>query len=582
VTTLIQRFAENASKFPQKVALIWEEGQISYEEFYSQVARLAGGLRSSGLEPGQTVLICTGKSHTLALYYLAVWMAGGIAVPVNWKLSPPRLAHLGEIIKPSVILFADEYWDAAITTAAKLTTSPKLVGENRGIRWSELVSIGYPPSDLPDPQSVVYLNFTSGSTGEPKGARTTLANLDANCRAATEGLHLTPDDVQMSMFAAYSHPHELFARAIHLGGTVVLQESIYPRSLAEAVAKYRITALMAIPVVYAQLMRFAQVHDLGSLRLAEAGGMVTPVSLSQEFNRMVGIPITTVWGSTETTGIALSNYGHEKELCGSLGFALPGYRVHLADESGGEIMDGDTSGELVISGDGVVSGYWNPGQDEGVFVGGHYYSGDIVQKGIAGEVNYMGRSDGVLKVAGEKVQPAEIEKLLLELDEVEEVAVAATPDPVRGEVPVAFVVPSPGAKLSADVLRKHLAERLPAIKVPRLYMFLPALPRTASGKVDLKALQGEPANFPQAMLNGITERISRLNVSVLDILSDLSKLFDEEQTLRQKENLGPVSHREDLARLRELQGFNRGELHDEALERIFTYLWETLRLTQEL
>jgi long-chain acyl-CoA synthetase len=579
--TILQCMLENAQNHPEKTAFIWDGGSITWEDFVDKASRFAGGLTAAGLIPGDTVLVCADKSFLLPFYYLSVWMAGGVAAPVNWKLSTPRLTQLGEFVSPKFVLFEDAYYDAALTCTTSLAHKPRMIGESMGVHWSELVSIGKKPDVLPSLENVVYLNFTSGSCGNPKGALTTLANLSANCESACSGLGLTDEDIHLSVFAPYVHPHELFARAVYLGGTAVLLANILPRGLAQAVEKHRVSAIMAIPPVYSQLMRFADKFDLSSLRLVEAGGMTTPPSLVGEFKRRVGVPVTTVWGSTETSGITLSNRGHEMELAGALGFALPGYQINLADESGAEIMDVEATGELVISGTGVVNGYWKADPDaNSPFTAGHYYTGDIVRLEKSGALYYVGRWDGVLKVAGEKVMPAEIENLLLQLPEVEEAAMASLPDPVRGEIPVVYVVPAPGASLDVDSLRRHLASRLPAIKVPRQYQILSALPRTVSGKLDLRTLRNGVEDNPSAMLHGISERIGRLNVRVLDLLSELSDLLDEEKALRHVIGLGSVSRREELARLRELVGHNRGELHDEALERIFTYLWQTLRLEQ--
>jgi long-chain acyl-CoA synthetase len=331
----------------------------------------------------------------------------------------------------------------------------------------------------------VYLNFTSGTTGVPKGAVTTHANIYWNTRASIESFHLTSEDIHLCMFPIFTHPHELFARPLSLGGTIVLTDNIYPKSIAKVISNHRVTCLMAISALYEALMRLYGYapFDLSSLRIAESGGMHTNPTLVQKFKESFGIPISPVWGSTETTGISIATPIDRGYKAGSMGTSCPHYEVKIVGEDGEELPP-DEIGEMVIRGPAVCSEYFNqPDETKRCMKDGWYFTGDLVKMDSDGYFFFMSRKAGMMKVGGMKVFPIEIEDVLMSHPQIAEAAVFKVQDQTHGEVPKALIVIKEGMELSTAEVRRYCEERLAKYKIPRIIEFTPQLPRNPGGKI---------------------------------------------------------------------------------------------------
>jgi long-chain acyl-CoA synthetase len=336
----------------------------------------------------------------------------------------------------------------------------------------------------------VYLNFTSGSTGIPKGALTTHANIYWNTKSAVESLGLNQDDIHLCCFPVFNHPHELFARALFLGGTMVLTDDTLPKTIASAVSEHGVTCLMAISVIYENLVHYnASPLELRTLRLAESGGMYVRPALAEAFKNRFNIPIIPVWGSTEATGIALAMPVKGECRSGSMGKPCPYYEVKIVDEDGTE-LDRDEVGEMAVKGPAVCSKYFdNPEETEKHIRDGWLYTGDLVKKDNEGYFYFIGRKSGMIKVAGLRVYPAEIEEVLITHPEVKEAAVVKLQDSVLGEVPKAVVVLKSNSAVNQEELRKYCARRIAKYKVPATIEFVKELPKTPSGKIQYQKLQ---------------------------------------------------------------------------------------------
>jgi acyl-coenzyme A synthetase/AMP-(fatty) acid ligase len=372
-----------------------------------------------------------------------------------------------------------------------------MLGEDYGdyIKWSDIEKNGKasaPPVTI-TPDDPFYLNYTSGSSGNSKGAITTHLNIYWNTASAVDALQLTPDDVHICMFAPFAHPHELFARSLFLGGTIVLVNTVYPKSIAEAITKNKVTCMMGLAPMYENLLELLEHHkgyDLSSLRVPESGGMFTRQELIERFKGKIGVPIVPVWGSTETTGIALANRPGSVQQPGSVGVPCKGYDVRIVDENGTDTAPGEV-GEMIFRGPAVVKGYFEENTAESVcFKDGWYYSGDFGKTDESGNFYFVERKSGMMKVAGFKVYPAEIEQALLDHSGIREAAIVSVKDRLRGEVPKAIIVSKNGA-ISPIEIFKFCRLKLPHYKVPRIVEFRQSLPKTGSGKINKKLLQTE-------------------------------------------------------------------------------------------
>ena len=497
--TLIEQLERNAREFPHKTAMVFKDTRINYQELNDTVNRLANSLRDIGIKKGDRVCMALPRTPELVISFLAIAKAYGIAVPVNFELTPERIRELILKINPGCLIVHSSFLSHIKEAVSELSNMCIICveGEDRDcISWNEALRKGSsknPSFDIKD-DDIVYLNYTSGSTGESKGAITTHANIYWNTVAAIEILGLKHEDVHLCMFAPFAHPHEIFARPLLLGGTMVLVDKIYPKSIAEAISMHRVTCMMGLAPMYENLLDLLEykTYDMSSLRIPESGGMFTRMEILERFKERLGVPIVPVWGSTETTGIAIANRPGKPIPPGSVGRPCPYYEVRIVDEEDKELPPGEV-GEMIFKGPAVVGGYyeWHGIDTVRQFKDGWYYSGDLGRMDEDGNFYFVERKTGMMKVAGLKVYPLEIELALLEHPDIKEVAVVPVRDRLRGEVPKAIIVPRDGNLLAAKDVIEFCKDKLAHYQLPRLIEIRETLPKTGSGKINKRLLQME-------------------------------------------------------------------------------------------
>jgi len=490
----------NAREFPEKTAIIFHDRKMTYRQLNEDVNRLAHGLMRLGLNKGDRVGLMLPRIPELVIGFLAVAKTGAIAVPVNFELPAEGIRAVLDRTTPRILVAAEQFSDLVMTlfpTNDQTTIIVTGKHDQGWASWNDVMETG--PTNDPSREvhvnDVVYLNFTSGSTGNSKGAVTTHAHIHRNTIASVDALGLTREDVHLCMFAPFAHPHELFARSLYLGGTMVLLENVYPKSLAKAIEDNRVTCVMGLAPMYENLLEVLEHkrYDLSSLRIPESGGMFTRLDLIERFKDTLGVPIIPVWGSTETTGIALANRPGEDVVPCSAGRPCPSYEVKIVDDEGKELPAGEI-GEMVFKGPAVVESYYDDAASTAAcFRDRWYFSGDLGRQDQQGNFFFVERKRGMMKVAGHKVFPLEIEQVLLDHPKIKETAVIAAKDRLRGEVPKAFIVPKSGADLTEKEVLLFCKEHLAHYKLPRIIEIRDSLPKIGSGKINKKALQLEHA-----------------------------------------------------------------------------------------
>ena len=270
-------------------------------------------------------------------------------------------------------------------------------------------------------------------------------------------------------------------------------DKIYPKSIAEAIAKHKVTTMMGLSPMYETLIELIEhrTYDLSSLRVPESGGMHTRIELIERFRQETSVPIIPVWGSTETTGIALANRPTEHMPAGSVGKPCASYEVKIVDENDNELPDGEI-GEMTFRGPAVIQNYYgNSINGKICFKNSWYYSGDLGRKDKDGNFYFVDRKTGMMKVAGLKVYPMEIEIVLMSHPDIKEAAVISVKDRLRGEVPKAIIVGRNGNILTEEDIVGFCKKRLPHYKLPRMVEIRESLPKIGSGKINKKVLQME-------------------------------------------------------------------------------------------
>lgn len=478
--------ARRARKTPHRVALVHGDDHISYADLHERTTRLAHALRRAGIRHGDRVAYL-GPNHPAFLETLfATGLLGAVFVPLNTRLAAPEIAYqlqdsgarallhapsCAELVPDSVPLTVEvgpayeEFLAAAATEAA--TTGP----------IDETVAL----------DELCLIMYTSGTTGRPKGAMLTHANLTWNAVNVLVDQDLTTDDRAL-VCAPLFHTAALNMLTLPVllkGGTCVLVASFDPADTLELVHKHRISSMFGVPAMFDLLARqhgFATA-DLSSLRLLSCGGAPVPTALLRTYQRR-GLTILQGYGMTEAApGTLFLDAEHAVSKAGSAGVPHFFSDVRILGPDRLPVAPGEP-GEITVRGPHVGPGYWGlPEETARAFHDGWFRSGDAARVDADGYVTIAGRIDDMYISGGENVYPAEVEDALLTLPGVAECAVIGVPDQRWGEVGRAFVVPAAGARPVPGELLAALGGRLAKYKIPASVVLVERLPRTASGKV---------------------------------------------------------------------------------------------------
>ncbi len=480
--------------------MLTADASWTWTELDAEVDRLAGLLKRIGVRHGDPVGFLLTKRPEVITGFLACARLGAIMAPINFKLHPD---HVRDQLETAQIrtLFVESRFDPLLKSLLHLIPDPRRIiyvdGPGRhGDTHLDGLATEPPLTDAPavHPDTPCYYNYTSGTTGRPKGAITSHRHIMANGWATVDAFDFTEEDVFLGMFSVFAHPHELFHRSILVGGAFVVLDTLSPRVVAAAIERHRISWMMAVPSFYEMLLEHGSVgdetdgHDLSSLRILEAGGAhVGATSLSQMENRF-GARFMPVWGCTEASGVALANGPGADRQPGATGRPVPGYEVKVLDDRGREVGPGEV-GEMVIRGPAVADGYVNnPDETAALFQDGWYHTRDLVRRDESGWFYFIGRRSEMLKIGGIRVYPLEIEKVLKDHPDVRDVVVVRAEERVRGEVARAVVATIPGSTVDGRALQAYCRDRLAVYKVPRIVEFWQEIPKLPNGKIDKQSV----------------------------------------------------------------------------------------------
>jgi len=507
VADLVTRAAERAGDSP---ALLAGPAALTWAELDGLVDRAASALRGLGLAPGDRIVLQLGNSVDFPALYFGALRVGLVAVPANTGYTGPELAHLLQDSGARALVTSSVH---VIAEAGALPT-----GELRHV----LVAAPSGPdgtlalpgllADAPElayrhvprsPEDLAVLGYTSGTSGRPRGAmlthRALLANLE-QC-AALWPTPVLPNDVVLlaiPLFHAYGlNPGlGLLARA---GATGVLVDHFDPAETLELISRHRITAVPAVPAMY---VRWAAEPGLraafAGVRLATSGAAPLPPTTLLALGA-AGISVYEGYGLTEAAPVLTSTLVGGAPKPGSVGRAISGVELRLAEASGGEtepepedeagpgeldlVGPGGGPGEIVVRGPNLFSGYWPDGAD-GPDAEGWWATGDVAYADDDGDLHLVDRRTELILVSGFNVYPAEVEAVLAAHPGVVEAAVVGRPDPERGdETVLAYVVAAVGAAPTEQELLDWAARSLARFKLPAAVEFVPELPHTATGKV---------------------------------------------------------------------------------------------------
>jgi malonyl-CoA/methylmalonyl-CoA synthetase len=484
--TLAQLFEESFTRRRDAVGLEWQGRELTFGEIDSRANRMARELAARGLRAGDRLAVYLANRLDIIDLFLACVRLGVIYVPINILYREREVDHILRDAGPRALVAAGtppatepvEWWgvDALAGDAAARDSAPIAAA---------------PAAEDGTPAAIVY---TSGTTGAAKGAVLTQGNLAANGRALVGAWRITSADrflVALPLFHVHGLGNGLHCWLASGCRTRLLERFDHTTAAAEFL-DFRPTLFFGVPTMYVRLLEVEAdtAARIGrAMRLFVSGSAPLSSNVFEAFRARFGHAILERYGMTETL-MTVGNPCDGERRAGTVGLPLPGVEVRIVDSEGRGVADGE-SGELLVRGPNVCAGYWRREEaTRASFVDGWFRTGDIGVRSADGYYTLHGRRSDLIISGGFNIYPREIEDLLLEQPGVAEAAVVGAPDPLRGEVPVAYIVPRPaGASIDAAALEAACRATLASFKVPRTFVAVERLPRTALGKIQKHLLE---------------------------------------------------------------------------------------------
>jgi fatty-acyl-CoA synthase len=505
----------NAAFGPDRVAIRFAGGTLSYAEFARRIADTARALKSEfGVAPGDRLAVLASNRPDYLVLLYACARLGAVLVPVSWRLAVPEQLYILRDAAVKVLLL-EEACAALTTSLLRVMPAVKLVGLDflpvPGASLAELRAAGsgdgrHAQIDYARPLLLVY---TSGTTGHPKGAVLRQEALLWNAVMSQHMHDLTAEDHVLTVLPLF-HVGGLNIQttpALQLGAGVSLLARFTPEAALRAIAEARPTLTVLVPTTIQAMTEHESwaTTDLTSLRAVTTGSTLVPQRLVDAFMQR-GIPVLQVYGSTETCPIAIyTRLAGDWRRPGSTG--LPGLacEARVVDQAGNDVPTG-TAGEVIVRGPSTLAEYWrNATATDEALRAGWYYTGDIATRDADGHFFIHDRKKNIIISGGENVYPAEVERVLNEHPAIAEAAVVGRSDPRWQEVPVAFLVRRPGGAADPLEIEDFCLAQLARYKVPREYVWVDSLPRNAMGKVQHFQLKQQLAALPPLLAAGKTE-----------------------------------------------------------------------------
>jgi acyl-CoA synthetase (AMP-forming)/AMP-acid ligase II len=489
--------ARNARMLPEKEALVYDDNRYTWREVNERVNAIANTFVEMGLRKGDKVNMWMFNTDFFVFTFYGIVKAGGVAVPVNFRLAPPEAEYIFDHCDASILVFDDVFEAAVREMQPRLGKIKRFISAGSGSfdgfdAISRVMDQGkYHEPSIPidefDESEIIY---TSGTTGRPKGAILTHHNQMAITTSMASLIGLNPRD-RILHAAPLFHSAELnlyLNPGTYLGSTHVVARDFIPNKILSLIQKEKITQFFGAPVMYSFMMMvpdFDQ-YDLSTVRYYGYGA--APMA-AESVRQMIGKFKTTSFfclcGFTEAGpgGVALLPEDQIRKA-GAGGKYVVNMESRIANDRGETIIIPGVVGELCIKGDTIMKGYYkNPEATAEAIRDGWVYSGDLAIMDEEGYITLVDRKKDMIITGGENVYSKEVEDAIYENPKVQEAAIIGVPHPSWGETVVAVIAPKQGETLTMDELREFLKPRIADYKIPRLLEIMPALPKNVAGKV---------------------------------------------------------------------------------------------------
>jgi long-chain acyl-CoA synthetase len=483
---LAELLTTSAQRHPQRPALKLDDEQLTYAELDDLTARAAGLLRERGVQPGDRVGVMLPNVLDFPVAYYGVLRAGGVVVPMNVLLKEREVAfYLGN--PEAELVFAwHEFADDARAGAEQVDAGVVVVEPGafrRSLAEVEPLSEVVPRDD--DDTAVIL--YTSGTTGTPKGAELTHANLRRNVEVVRDVYGLDEQWVTLGalpLFHSFGQTCSLNV-TMSVGACLTLIPRFNPGKALDIIERDRVTLFQGVPTMYSAMVNHpaGDRADTSSLINCVSGGASLPVEVLRAFEEKFNCKILEGYGLSETSPVASSNMPDRERKAGSIGVPIDGVEMRVVDRDDTDVAPGEV-GEIVIRGHNVMKYYWNnPDATDEVMRGGWFHTGDLATMDEEGYFFIVDRKKDMIIRGGYNVYPREIEEVLYEHPAVREAAVVGVPHAELGEEVGAAVALREGTRATPEELQAFVKERVAAYKYPRHLWIVDDLPKGPTGKV---------------------------------------------------------------------------------------------------
>jgi long-chain acyl-CoA synthetase len=527
-----QLLEDSAKNFPEKPALIFLNGKMSYAVLDATVNKLGNALSDLGVKKGDRVAIYTANSPQYVITYYAILKIGAIIVPIN----PLYVAHeveqqLNDSGAETIIVMSRFYpvvqkvrantkLKRVIVTNIKEYFPPvvkllfTLAKEKKGgdafllapgdHEWGALLSkySANKPSHVASPDDTAVLLYTGGTTGVSKGAELTHRNIVANAIQCRHWFRIKDGEEGVDAVLTALPLFHSFGMTtcmnfgIYVGAALVLIPN--PRDIHDVlanIAKHRPTVFPGVPTMYVAINNSPETpkYDLRSMKACLSGGAALPVEVAKRFKEITGANLVEGYGLSETSPVVTANPVFGDNRVGTIGVPFPDTDIKIMDlETGTKELPAGEAGELAMQGPQVMKRYWNRPDETAIAVrNGWFYSGDIGTMDADGYITIVDRKKDMIIAGGFNIYPRDVEEVIYQHPKVQEVVVAGIPDRYRGETVKAYVILKAGQTATPEEIMEFCKGKLAKFKVPTSVEFRDSLPKSMVGKILRRVLVEE-------------------------------------------------------------------------------------------
>ena len=489
---LAQNLVDTAAREPDAPALRLDDATLNYGLFAEASARVAGLLKSKGVQSGDRVGIMLPNVPYFPVVYYGVLRLGGIVVPMNVLLKARETGFYLSNPEAKVVFAWHDFLEAA-EGGAKEAGAEVIPVKPQEFDQLLFSTDAHQEVAEKSPEDTAVILYTSGTTGQPKGAEITHGNLGSNTQACINLYETEVGDVVLGALPLFHTFGATCAMntAVKAGGLLTLIPRFDPVKALEIIERDGVTQFLGVPTMYGAMLHAANADtaDTSTLRVCASGGASLPVEVLKQFQAKFSTTVLEGYGLSETSPVASFSHPNKEQKPGSIGTVIEDVEMKIVDDDDNEVPVGDV-GEIVIKGPNVMKGYWKREDATAEAIrDGWFHTGDMATQDEDGYFFIVDRKKDMIIRGGYNVYPREIEEVLYEHPAVLEAAVVGVPNDEWGEEVGAAVALKEGQDVSVDDLKAYVKEQVASYKYPRVLWLVDELPKGPTGKILKKELR---------------------------------------------------------------------------------------------